>query len=143
MLLSHVQRFNNLWNIFHVKKLFQRYVSTYNSIKQNENSISFYFHKIFYTARKILLFCFQKYRSFLLHHIALGVTAHGNWGRKGKKGKEFILNEEEVEGYRIKEEQKRRGKSVLYDKSLKKWSTLLLTDVYIWASGIQIQNKIQ
>ena len=98
VLLSHVQRFNNLQNIFHVKKLLQSYISPYNSIKQNKNFISIHFHKMLYTARKIFLFCFQKYRSFLSDHIALGATAHGNWGRKGRKGKELILNEEEVEG---------------------------------------------
>ena len=98
VLLSHVQRFNNLQNIFHVKKLLQSYISPYNSIKQNKNFISIHFHKMLYTARKIFLFCFQKYRSFLSDHIALGATAHGNWGRKGRKGKKLILNEEEVEG---------------------------------------------
>ena len=72
VLLSRVQRFNNLQNIFHVKKLLQSYISPYNSIKQNKNFISIYFHKMLYTARKIFLFCFQKYRSFLLDHIALG-----------------------------------------------------------------------
>ena len=98
VLLSRVQGFNNFQNIFHVKKLLQSYISPYNSIKQNKNFISIHFHKMLYTARKIFLFCFQKYRSFLSYHIALGATAHGNWGRKGRKGKELILNEEEVEG---------------------------------------------
>ena len=78
VLLSRVQRFNNLQNIFHVKKLLQSYISPYNSIKQNKNFISIHFHKMLYTARKIFLFCFQKYRSFLLDHLALGATAHGN-----------------------------------------------------------------
>ena len=98
VLLSRVQGFNNFQNIFHVKKLLQSYISPYNSIKQNKNFISIHFHKMLYTARKIFLFCFQKYKSFLSDHIDLGATAHGNWGRKGRKGKELILNEEEVEG---------------------------------------------